>query len=144
MPSVIAHLTATGLSFNQFRLHPHACLSTLPYSRHLTISELMASPTCYTPHWVSPLDKSVGSRLFLKEHEPNLLLKRYLLYRLMGALSKYQLALTPCICCYDDALAPLEESLNDLELLCCCLIVGISFVGFGLADLQLKFLWQNW
>ena len=40
--------------------------------------------TCYTPHQVSHSDKSVGSRSF--EHEPNLLLKRYLIRTLMGAL----------------------------------------------------------
>ena len=40
----------------------------------------MTLPTCYTPCLVSLSDKSVDDR-FYKERLPNLLLKRYLLYR---------------------------------------------------------------
>ena len=50
------------------------------------------------PHRISRL--VVG--YYLEEHEPNLLLKRYLLCSLMGALSENQLTFTPRITCIDD------------------------------------------
>lgn len=69
-----------GLSFNQFGFYPHIYRFILPFSRSLVTNWLMTLPTCYTPCLVSLSDKSVDDR-FYKERLPNLLLKRYLLYR---------------------------------------------------------------
>jgi len=41
------------LSFNQYRLYPHIYRFTLPPGQDLTISPLVALPTCYTPHRLS-------------------------------------------------------------------------------------------
>ena len=59
-----ALVCATGLLFNQFRLHPHVRLSVLPFSRSVAVGWLMASPTCYTPPRVSLWDKSDDSRSY--------------------------------------------------------------------------------
>lgn len=36
---------------------------TLPFSSGSIVSQLTTLPICYTPHWVSPPDKSVGDRV---------------------------------------------------------------------------------
>ena len=42
-----------GLSFNQSRLYPHIYRFTSPHGQNLTVSSLVALPTCYTPHRLS-------------------------------------------------------------------------------------------
>lgn len=41
------------LSFNQYRLYPHIYRFTSPHGQNLTVSSLVALPTCYTPHRLS-------------------------------------------------------------------------------------------
>lgn len=41
------------LSFNQYRLYPRIYRFTLPLGQDLTVSPLVALPTCYTPHRLS-------------------------------------------------------------------------------------------
>ena len=53
---------------------------------------------------------------YLEEHEPNLLLKRYLLCSLMGALTENQLSLTTCVGGDDDGLAPVEQLPEHFQL----------------------------
>ena len=54
---------------------------------------------------------------YLEEHEPNLLLKRYLLCSLMGALAQDQLPFTPRVGRDDDALGHAEQFPENTELL---------------------------
>ena len=67
---------------------------------------------------------------YLKEHEPNLLLKRYLLCSLMGALPKDQFAFSAGIGRYDYFLAFPKELPQDFKLFPCGGISFESFVGF--------------
>ena len=67
------------------------------------------------PLWISRL--VVG---YFKEHEPNLLLRRYLLYSLMGALAEDKFTFTPGIGGYDDAVGSVEALTDSFELFECC------------------------
>ena len=42
-----------GLSFNQYRFYPHIYRFISPLGQDLTVSPLVALPTCYTPHRLS-------------------------------------------------------------------------------------------
>lgn len=80
------------------------------------------------PLWISRL--VVG---YFKEHEPNLLLRRYLLYSLMGAQAEDQLAFASGVGGDDDAIAPVETLADDIELLQGGRVVRI---GRSFADLS--------
>ena len=98
----------------------------------------MTLPTCYTPCLVSLSDKSVDDR-FYKERLPNLLLKRYLLYRyyvrteVAHAAAHIQNAFCCFGSCYFDNLAAKvvrREELPHLEFfLGLRIVVIISEIG---------------
>ena len=69
---------------------------------------------------------------YLEEHEPNLLLKRYLLCSLMGALAVYQFALTPGIGGYNNLVALVEYPFNHFQLFQHAGVCLVAFLRFHL------------
>ena len=99
----------------------------------MAICGLMPLPTATLPigfpHRISRL--VVG--YYLEEHEPNLLLKRYLLCSLMGALSENQLTFTSGIGSHDNPVALAEQTGNYLNLFHYSGIGLIALVGLDLS-----------
>ena len=62
-PAPPAQVYRLGLPFKQSSFIPCSQRFTLPFSSGSIVSQLTALPICYTPHWVSPPDKSVGDRV---------------------------------------------------------------------------------
>lgn len=62
-PAPPAQVCRLGLPFKQSSFIPHSQRFTLPFSSGSIVSQLTTLPICYTPHWVSPPDKSVGDRV---------------------------------------------------------------------------------
>ena len=62
-PAPPAQVCRLGLPFKQSSFIPHSQRFTLPFSSGSIVSQLTTLPICYTPHWVSPPDKSVGDRI---------------------------------------------------------------------------------
>lgn len=62
-PAPPAQVCRLGLPFKQPSFIPHSQRFTLPFSSGSIVSQLTTLPICYTPHWVSPPDKSVGDRV---------------------------------------------------------------------------------
>lgn len=62
-PAPPAQVCRLGLPFKQSSFIPHSQRFTLPFSSGSIVSQLTALPICYTHHWVSPPDKSVGDRV---------------------------------------------------------------------------------
>ena len=62
-PAPTAQVCRLGLPFKQSSFIPHSQRFTLPFSSGSIVSQLTTLPICYTPHWVSPPDKSVGDRV---------------------------------------------------------------------------------
>ena len=61
-PTLSAQVCRLGLPFRQFSLIPHSQPFISPFSNGLIVNQLAAFLTCYTPHWVSPPDKSGDDR----------------------------------------------------------------------------------
>lgn len=62
-PAPPAQVCRLGLPFKQSSFIPHSQRFTLPFSSGSIVSQLTTLPICYTPHWVSPPDKSVGDTI---------------------------------------------------------------------------------
>ena len=62
-PAPPAQVCRLGLPFKQSSFIPHSQRFTLPFSSGSIVSQLTTLPICYTPHWVSPPDKSVDDRV---------------------------------------------------------------------------------
>ena len=62
-PAPPAQVCRLGLPFKQSSFIPHSQRFTLPFSSGSIVSQLTTLPICYTPHWVSPPDKSIGDRV---------------------------------------------------------------------------------
>ena len=62
-PAPPAQVCRLGLPFKQSSFIPHSQRFTLPFSSGSIVSQLTTLPICYTPHWVSPPDKSAGDRV---------------------------------------------------------------------------------
>lgn len=62
-PAPPAPVCRLGLPFKQSSFIPRSQRFTLPFSSGSIVSQLTALPICYTPHWVSPPDKSAGDRV---------------------------------------------------------------------------------
>ena len=79
---------------------------------------------------------------YLEEHEPNLLLKRYLLCSLMGALTEDQFTLTTCVSGDNDGFAPVEQLPDHSQLPDDAGIILIDLALPHLTGNKFELLWQ--